>query len=181
MRRARTAGSTLALAALAFAALAAFGPTLACGGKVDLGTSGPGSSGASSGGAGGDPTDTAVPNPTAAPPTPLPPPSPELCEGSKTAPSGGACDPSRLRVGGRGKARPCFGIGQFCDFILVRLREEEAKLLPPEFRCDRPVGGAVSCRLELDGDRRVDADVLDAACAATVASGTAFVDCVVLD
>lgn len=184
MRRARITGSTLACAALACAALALLASAPACGGKVDLGTSGPSATGDSGNdGLVGSPVpDPTGPTPSPVPAPPTPTPTPRLCPGSSTtSPSGDACDPSRFRVVMRGKSRACFGLGDFCDLISIRLTPEEATFLPSEFRCGRPELGIVGCRLELDGNRRVDAETLDLACAASVVSKTAFVDCVVLD
>lgn len=98
------------------------------------------------------------------------------CDGGVAA-EGGTCDSSRLVLFLDTRQAGCFGIGQFCDDLLVIVSPEEQPSVPEGFVCDPPDHGYVVCRWPRPKDRLVDEAAMGASCRATAALPNVVVRC----
>lgn len=90
------------------------------------------------------------------------------------SPSGAACDPKRI-VRLRGLVGPCYGpaLGASCGSLQIAVPVGQEGALPPGFVCGSEELGITTCAWTFVADAGswyvIDADVLEAACAVTVA------------
>lgn len=107
------------------------------------------------------------------------------CDGSTytSAPSGGACDPSHIKMA-YGRTGQCLApTGGFCDVMQFSVQALDAASVPSGFACGSAELGVTTCRWQFPdgGAHDLDSAALDAACAVTQAFAGADVMCIVYD